>query len=355
MSAVEVNGVTKRYGETAALDGVTLDFADGSFCSLLGPSGSGKTTLLRAIAGFIEPDSGEITIGGVSVENIPVRRRGIGMVFQNYALFPHMTVFDNVAFGLAVRGTPAAEIAGRVRDMLALVRLAGFEERKPRQLSGGQQQRVALARALVTKPKVLLLDEPLGALDRRLREEMQIELRQIQRSVGITTIFVTHDQEEALTLSDRIAIIDQGRVVQVGAPNDVYERPETAFAARFLGDANFMEGVAGADGMVATTAFGPVRTADPLPNAGAPVMLAVRPEKMRLVKSTDVAEDDRGDNRIDGTLRQTVFSGNSVTYIVAAGDEVVRVFAQNRGDEVFGVGDAVVILWSARHSVTVKP
>ncbi len=355
MSAVEVSGVTKRYGETAALDDVSLDFADGSFCSLLGASGSGKTTLLRAIAGFIEPDSGEITIGGVSVENIPVRHRGIGMVFQDYALFPHMTVFDNIAFGLSVRGTPSAEIARQVRDMLILVQLAGFDDRKPRQLSGGQQQRVALARALVTKPKVLLLDEPLGALDRRLREEMQIELRQIQRTIGITTIFVTHDQEEALTLSDRIAIIDRGRLVQVGAPNDVYERPETAFAAHFLGDANFMEGSAGADGIVTTTAFGPVRTADPLPNAGAPVMLAVRPEKMRLVTSAESAGDNRGDNRIDGTVRQTVFSGNSVTYIVAAGDEVIRVFAQNRGDEVFGVGDAVSILWSARHSVMVKP
>ncbi len=355
MSAVEINGVTKRYGETAALDNVSLDFADGSFCSLLGPSGSGKTTLLRAIAGFVEPDSGAIAIGGVSVENIPVRHRGIGMVFQNYALFPHMTVFDNVAFGLAVRGTPSAETAARVRDMLTLVQLAGFEERKPRQLSGGQQQRVALARALVTKPKVLLLDEPLGALDRRLREEMQIELRQIQRTVGITTIFVTHDQEEALTLSDRIAIIDQGRLVQVGAPNDVYERPETAFAARFLGDANFMTGSAGANGVVTTAAFGPVRTADPLPEEGATVMLAVRPEKMRLVKPIDESGENRGDNCISGTIRQTVFSGNSVTYIVTAGDETIRVFAQNRGDQVFDTGDSVTVLWSARHSVTVKP
>ena len=314
MSAVEARGVSKFYGEVAALDDVTLDFADGSFCSLLGPSGSGKTTLLRSIAGFIEPDRGDILIGGVSVEQIPVRRRGIGMVFQNYALFPHMSVFDNVAFGLSVRGMSSGEIETKVRDMLALVRLEGFDGRKPRQLSGGQQQRVALARALVTEPKVLLLDEPLGALDRRLREEMQIELRQIQRTVGITTIFVTHDQEEALTLSDRIAIIDQGRVVQVGAPGEVYERPETAFAARFLGDANFFEGTAGTGGTVESAAFGPVRTADPLPAAGSPALLAVRPEKMRLLE----VADDSGDNRIDGTVRQIVFSGNSVTYIVEA-------------------------------------
>ena len=352
MSAVEARRVTKRFGETAALDGVSLDFADGSFFSLLGPSGSGKTTLLRAIAGFVEPDDGEITIGGVTVENIPVRRRGIGMVFQNYALFPHMTVFDNVAFGLSVRRLPSVEIARRVRDMLALVRLDGFDDRKPRQLSGGQQQRVALARALVTEPNVLLLDEPLGALDRRLREEMQIELRQIQQTVGITTIFVTHDQEEALTLSDRIAIINEGRVVQVGAPGDVYERPESRFAARFLGDANFIGGAAGGDGTVEAGAFGPVRTADPLPAAGATILLAVRPEKMCLARPGDGGE---GDNRIDGTVRQVVFSGNSVTYIVAARDETIRVFAQNRGDGAFAVGDAVSVLWSPRHSVVVRP
>ena len=355
MSAVEVRGASKFYGETAALDDVTLDFADGSFCSLLGPSGSGKTTLLRAIAGFVELDRGDILIGGVSVENLPVRRRGIGMVFQNYALFPHMSVFDNVAFGLSVRGASSGEIATKVRAMLALVRLEGFDARRPRQLSGGQQQRVALARALVTEPKVLLLDEPLGALDRRLREEMQIELRQIQRTVGITTIFVTHDQEEALTLSDRIAIIDHGRVVQVGAPGEVYERPETAFAARFLGDANFIEGAVASDGTVESAAFGRVRTTDPLPAAGSGAMLAVRPEKMRLAAPGDSDSGSDEENRIDGVVRQIVFSGNSVTYILDSRGETIRVFAQNSGDQSFAVGDPVAVLWSARHSVVVKP
>ena len=242
MSVVEIDRVEKHYGPVAALAGVSLTFADGEFFGLLGPSGSGKTTLLRAIAGFVEPDAGEIRLDGRDIGHTPVHKREIGMVFQNYALFPHMSVFDNVAFGLSVRGQPTADIKRRVGEMLALVRLSGMEKRTPRQLSGGQQQRIALARALVTRPRLLLLDEPLGALDKRLRQQMQIELKQIQREVGITTIFVTHDQEEALTLSDRIAIFDEGKVVQAGSPHEVYERPATAFAANFLGDANFFEG-----------------------------------------------------------------------------------------------------------------
>ena len=242
MSVVEIDRVEKHYGPVAALAGVSLTFADGEFFGLLGPSGSGKTTLLRAIAGFVEPDAGEIRLDGRDIGHTPVHKREIGMVFQNYALFPHMSIFDNVAFGLSVRGQPTADIKRRVGEMLALVRLSGMEKRTPRQLSGGQQQRIALARALVTRPRLLLLDEPLGALDKRLRQQMQIELKQIQREVGITTVFVTHDQEEALTLSDRIAIFDEGKVVQAGSPHEVYERPATAFAANFLGDANFFEG-----------------------------------------------------------------------------------------------------------------
>ena len=242
MSVVEIDRVEKHYGSVAALAGVSLTFADGEFFGLLGPSGSGKTTLLRAIAGFVDPDAGVIRLDGRDIGHTPVHKREIGMVFQNYALFPHMSVFDNIAFGLSVRGQPSQDIKRRVGEMLALVRLSGMEKRTPRQLSGGQQQRIALARALVTRPRLLLLDEPLGALDKRLRQQMQIELKQIQREVGITTIFVTHDQEEALTLSDRIAIFDEGKVVQAGNPHAVYERPATAFAANFLGDANFFEG-----------------------------------------------------------------------------------------------------------------
>ena len=205
MSIIDVIDVTKRYGTMAALDDVTLRFGEGEFFGLLGPSGSGKTTLLRAIAGFVVPDSGEIRFDGERVEHVPVHKRGIGMVFQNYALFPHMSVAENIAFGLTVRGARQANTQPRVDDMLKLVRLEGLGTRRPRELSGGQQQRVALARALITRPKVLLLDEPLGALDRRLRQEMQVELKDIQRETGVTSIFVTHDQEEALTLSDRVA------------------------------------------------------------------------------------------------------------------------------------------------------
>jgi ABC-type Fe3+/spermidine/putrescine transport system ATPase subunit len=303
------------------------------------------------LAGFESPTMGEIYIDGEPMSASPPHERPVNMVFQNYAIFPHLDVRGNIAYGMRKSGLSKPALDARVEEMLDLIKLPGYGTRGANELSGGERQRVALARALIKQPKVLLLDEPLGALDKKLREEMQLELRALQRSVGITFVFVTHDQEEALTLSDRIAIIDQGRLVQVGAPNDVYERPETAFAARFLGDANFMSGTAGANGVVTTTAFGPIRTADSLPDGGATVMLAVRPEKMRLVESSD----DGGDNRISGTIRQTVFSGNSVTYILAAGDETIRVFAQNRGDAVFGVGDAVTVLWSARHSVTVRP
>ena len=242
MSVVEIREVTRRFGEILALDDVTLRIEEGELFALLGPSGSGKTTLLRAIAGFVDPDAGTISIDGDPMHHLPVHRRDIGMVFQHYALFPHMSVFDNVAFGLTVRHLTRSRIAAQVREMLALVQLEGFESRRPGQLSGGQQQRVALARALITRPRVLLLDEPLGALDKRLRRQMQVELRQIQREVGITTVFVTHDQEEALTLSDRIAILDAGRLIQSGPPQAVYERPKTVFAADFLGDANFFTG-----------------------------------------------------------------------------------------------------------------
>ena len=285
-----------------ALDDVSLAFADGEFFGLLGPSGSGKTTLLRAIAGFVEPDSGDIRFDDRPVRDLAVHRREIGMVFQNYALFPHMSVFDNIAFGLSVRHLAAAEIKARVTEILGLVRLAGYEERRPRQLSGGQQQRVALARALVTKPRVLLLDEPLGALDKRLRQQMQIELRQIQREVGITTIFVTHDQEEALTLSDRIAIFNEGRVVQIGAPHAVYERPSSAFAASFLGDANFFAGrVSTAGGQIETDGGRRIATFDALPPAGARITVAVRPEKMLLEAGAASASDTP--NRWSGVVQ----------------------------------------------------
>jgi len=239
VSGVEIIAVGKGYGALRVLDDVSASFEAGRLTSLLGPSGSGKTTLLRIIGGSIAPDAGEIRFAGENVTDVPLWRRNVGMVFQSYALFPHMTVHDNVIFGLHRRGIRGGAARKEVARVLEMVHLTGLEQRKPKHLSGGQQQRVALARAIVTKPRVLLLDEPLSALDRRLRQEMQIELRRIQRESGLTTIFVTHDQEEALTLSDTVAILDRGRIVQAGRPAEIYERPQTRFAASFLGDANF--------------------------------------------------------------------------------------------------------------------
>ena len=352
MSRVEVDRVSKHYGTVRALDEVSLTFADGEFFGLLGPSGSGKTTLLRAIAGFVEPDSGDIRFDERPVRDVAVHRREIGMVFQNYALFPHMSVFDNIAFGLSVRHLPAAEIKARVIEILGLVRLAGYEERRPRQLSGGQQQRVALARALVTKPRVLLLDEPLGALDTRLRQQMQVELRQIQREVGITTIFVTHDQEEALTLSDRIAIFNEGKVVQVGAPHAVYERPSSAFAASFLGDANFFAGrVSTAGGQIETDGGRRIATFDALPPTGARITVAVRPEKMLLEAGTAGERDTP--NRWPGVVKQAVYSGSSISYRVDVGTEIV-VFAQNQSAQPLEPGTVVAVTWNPLHSVVVE-
>lgn len=240
MAGVQVSNLSRNFGAHKALDDVSIDFADGGFYALLGPSGSGKTTLLRQIAGFDFPDSGRIAIGGESVERVPVERRRIGMVFQNYALFPNMSVADNVAFGLSVRGEAKATIASEVQRALDLVQLRKLGDRRPHQLSGGQRQRVALARAIVTKPRVLLLDEPLGALDKALRVDMQIELKRIQREIGITTIFVTHDQEEALTMSDRIAVMSSGKILQVGTPWDIYDKPAERFVADFIGETNFL-------------------------------------------------------------------------------------------------------------------
>jgi len=348
MSRVDIENLVKRYGAVAALDGVSIAFENGEFFGLLGPSGSGKTTLLRAIAGFVIPDAGSIRFDGERVENVPVHRRQIGMVFQNYALFPHLTVEENVAFGLTVRGTSRDDAAKRVREMLALVRLEGLGARKPRQLSGGQQQRIALARALVTRPKVLLLDEPLGALDRRLRQAMQVELREIQRSTGITTIFVTHDQEEALTLSDRIAIIDQGKLIQVGAPKSVYERPGTVFAAQFLGDANLFAGTQAGD-RLQLAGGDTIRTAGP---AGAAAI--VRPEKLTVLPAGD-GRAAGFDNRLEGTILQAVFSGASVTYRIDVPGlkDPLLAFMQNQEGDVLQPGTRIVAGWSAAHTVTV--
>ncbi|WP_119393106.1 ABC transporter ATP-binding protein [Taklimakanibacter lacteus] len=348
MSRVDILHVSKRYGSFAALDNVTITFNDGEFFGLLGPSGSGKTTLLRSVAGFIVPDEGSISFDGEQVENVPVHRRAIGMVFQSYALFPHLTIADNVGFGLDVRSTPREDIRKRVTEMLGLVRLSGLEGRYPKQLSGGQQQRVALARALITRPKVLLLDEPLGALDRRLRQEMQVELKEIQRETGVTAIFVTHDQEEALTLSDRIAIIDQGKLIQVDAPQTVYERPANIFAANFLGDANVFRGTPVKDGLKLAdgTMIETLKAA-----TGAAI---VRPEKLRVASGRKKAAG----NSLAGEITQAIYSGASVTYRIrtkAMGDVPLLAFIQNQTGEVLDTGTLVTVSWDKDQTIPVAP
>lgn len=349
MSRVDLEHVSKRYAAVAALHDVSLSFRDGEFFGLLGPSGSGKTTLLRAIAGFVEPDEGSISFDGRRVESVPVHKRQIGMVFQNYALFPNLTVAGNIAFGLSVRRVSGAEASRQVSEMLELVRLTGLNERKPRELSGGQQQRVALARALVTRPKVLLLDEPLGALDRRLRQEMQVELKDIQRETGVTTIFVTHDQEEALTLSDRIAIIDQGRLMQMGQPREIYERPATIFAAQFLGDANIFIGKRENDVIV-------LPDGERIRAPGTATTVVVRPEKMRVFAASRALPTEAS-NRIEGHIIQGVYSGASVTYHIRVAQHVGRpllVFAQNLEGEILTPETSVTVAWSPDHTVPVE-
>lgn len=355
MSTVQVIDCVKNYGALAALERISLQFENGEFFGLLGPSGSGKTTLLRSIAGFIELDSGTILLDGADISRVPVHRRDIGMVFQNYALFPHMSVFDNVAFGLSVRKMQTSAIKQRVDEILALVRLGGLQGRKPKQLSGGQQQRVALARALVTRPKVLLLDEPLGALDKHLREEMQVELRRIQREVGITTIFVTHDQEEAMTLCDRIAILTQGKIVQAGAPSEVYDRPINRFAAGFLGVANFLDGkvvaIAKNEAKIELALGGLATMAAKELRDGDPVLIAVRPEKVKLT----AGQASPCANSLAGTVTSTVFSGSSITYRIAVADQLIAAYQQNTEPNRFQPGDLVTLHWSAEHNVMVEP
>jgi putative spermidine/putrescine transport system ATP-binding protein len=309
--AVRLEDVVKRFGDVAAVDGVTLDVAAGEFYSLLGPSGSGKTTCLRMIAGFEHPTEGRILLDGRDVSDLPPFDRDVNTVFQDYALFPHMTVAQNVGYGLMVRKVAREERARRVAESLAMVRLEGFGDRKPAQLSGGQRQRVALARSLVMRPRVLLLDEPLGALDLKLRQAMQIELKEIQQDVGLTFIYVTHDQEEALTMSDHLAVFNQGRIEQVGSPAEVYELPATAFVAGFIGVSNVLEG------NVAETVAG-----DPHP-------FTIRPEKIALVPPDADADGDR-QCTATGRVREVVYLGAVTRYLVDldAGGELV-VMQQN--------------------------
>ncbi|WP_376792129.1 ABC transporter ATP-binding protein [Thermoflexus sp.] len=349
--AVELRNVSKHFGEVEAVHQVSLQIRDGEFFSLLGPSGCGKTTTLRMIAGFERPTEGEIYIKGERMNDVPPFHRPVNTVFQHYALFPHMTVFENVAFGLEMKRLPRDEIRRRVEEALRLVRLTGLENRYPRQLSGGQQQRVALARALVNRPAVLLLDEPLGALDLKLRKEMQLELKTLQHQVGITFIYVTHDQEEAMTMSDRIAVMNQGRVLQVGTPVEIYEHPATRFVADFIGETNFLEGrvEAVAEGMVQVGVEGLAILAAPVRGVhhGQVVTVAIRPERIRL------CAEEPGDtpNRYLGVIEEVIYIGTDTLFRVRVGERLeLRVRMQNQDGSAsvhrYHAGAAIWVAWS---------
>ncbi len=348
--AVELSGVTKRFGEFVAVDGLTLDIREGEFFSLLGPSGCGKTTTLRMIAGFEEPTRGEISVAGEPMRGVPPYKRPVNTVFQSYAIFPHLNVFDNVAFGLRRAGVKGDELRRRVTGACEMVQLSGFEKRKPSMLSGGQQQRVALARALVNRPKVLLLDEPLGALDLKLRKEMQLELKSLQHEVGITFVYVTHDQEEALTMSDRIAVMNEGRVQQVADPATLYESPRNRFVADFIGQTNVFSGTVesvNAERVTLRTRGGMRIEAftreDGDVEVGDQADAAVRPEKVRFGSA--------GDNVSSAEIRQIIYLGVSTQYIAELPDgNKLVLYQQNTQDSAGpGVGEEATVAWDAQN------
>jgi spermidine/putrescine transport system ATP-binding protein len=344
---VRLEHVVKRFDDTVAVDEISLEVPRGSFFALLGPSGCGKTTTLRMIGGFEEPTAGRIFLGDRDVVGLPPYKRDVNTVFQSYALFPHMSIEDNVAFGLERRGVKKDELKGRVREMLQLIGLAGFERRKPRQLSGGQQQRVALARALVNQPRVLLLDEPLGALDLKLRKQMQLELKRIQHEVGITFIHVTHDQEEAMTMADSIAVMSQGHIEQLGPPAELYERPATRFVAGFLGASNLLSGVVeGSDAV--RLADGTLVRAQVDGRSG-PVAAGVRPEKITIGHGGGV-------NELPGTVMETAYIGVATQLVVDTAAGTVHVFAQNidSGGRVPGPGSNIILSWSPESTFVVE-
>jgi putative spermidine/putrescine transport system ATP-binding protein len=328
---LELDAVRKSFGESIAVDNVTLSVGRGERVALLGPSGCGKTTTLNMIAGFLAPDSGAIRVGSRDITSLPAHRRNTGMVFQQYALFPHLTVAKNVAFGLRMRGVPRTEIGSRVTDALALVRLQSLAERLPRELSGGQQQRVAVARALVINPDILLLDEPLSNLDAKLRREMRTEMLRLLSSVGVTTILVTHDQEEALALADRIAVMNQGGIEQIGSPTEVFEKPATSFVARFLGDPNLLRGKAiQVDGTMVTCAINSQRrlkgTANVRIREGADVDILIRSERIHLTQ-----EGNGQVNSVPVRIEHAVYLGNNIRYIMRVDDHVLAAVENNHG------------------------
>jgi len=357
---LELCDVSKLFGNVRAVDGVSLGIPQGEFLTLLGPSGSGKTTTLNMIAGFEIPTSGDILLDGEDITSVPPNRRGIGMVFQNYALFPHMTVQENIAFPLKMRKTNSRQIKRRADEVLELVKLPGLGKRYPHQLSGGQQQRVALARAIVFEPKILLMDEPLGALDKKLRDHMRLEIKHLQESLNITVVYVTHDQEEALTMSDRIAIMNDGLIAQLEAPAELYESPVNLFVADFIGESNFLNGRV-AETMEDRTA---VQTTEGLKvwverldhlQPGAEVSVAVRPEKILVLADSEPAEGGIV-NRFAGKIEEVVYVGDARIYRVSlAEDLVVHVKVQSGPDtQRYQVGGDIVIGWRTRHGLALQ-
>jgi spermidine/putrescine transport system ATP-binding protein len=345
---IRLEGVTKRFDDVVAVDNLTLDVPHGAFFALLGPSGCGKTTTLRMIGGFEEPTDGTIFLGDRDVTGLPPYRRDVNTVFQSYALFPHLSIYENVAFGLRRRGVGGNDLRQQVTRILELVQLAGFEKRKPRQLSGGQQQRVALARALVNSPRVLLLDEPLGALDLKLRKEMQLFIKALQHDLGITFIHVTHDQEEAMTMADSIAVMNKGHIEQLGSPDQLYEQPATGFVARFLGVSNLLEGEAQGDGNVKLS-DGTVVRAPAAAGRNGPVAVGIRPEKIRLGTGEE--------NSLTGEVRESAYIGVSTQYIVATSHGPITVYVQNTNTRASAAnaGDRVTLSWSPEATFVVDP
>lgn len=360
-ASVTLSNLEKTYdrANTAkAVDGVSLDIRSGEFLTMLGPSGSGKTTTLMMIAGFETPTAGDIAIDGKSVVAMPPYRRNIGMVFQNYALFPHLTVEENVGFPLKQRGVPKAERAKLVAEALELVHLPGYGARYPRQLSGGQQQRVAVARAVVFKPRLLLMDEPLGALDKQLRENLQLEMRRLHADLGITFIYVTHDQEEALTMSDRIAVMNDGKVAQVGSPEDLYDRPDNRFVAGFIGESNFLPAIVRGmenDVVIAECEGTMIRALCPgRPASGEKVTLTTRPERLRFADSAWAGAETQH-NRLSVTVTEAVFAGERCRYMLQAGDGTSIVLKEPSSAAIRRrtVGERAEIAWSVADTILV--
>lgn len=355
--SVKLSGISRSYGANQVVADVNLEARSGEILALLGPSGCGKTTTLRMIAGLVQPTSGDIAIDGEPITSLPVHRRNLGMLFQNYALFPHMSVLENVAFGLSMRGVARAEMARRARETLALTHLTGFEDRMPAELSGGQQQRVALARAIVYRPKVLLLDEPFGALDKKLREAMQIELRQLCNELGLTTILVTHDQEEALVLADRIAVMRAGRIEQAAPAREIYERPTSHFVADFIGTSNFMAAaiVDKRDGATVLKDAAGQAFVSHVPtelNVGERVLLAVRPESVRLSRGEGSGE---GGNGVFGKVLRTVFKGQTLSvWLDVAGLEFVCSLPIETIGEAPRPGESWTARWSPERTLIVR-